>query len=297
MHAFLAPSHVVLTHAIKGIKPAPPTRYSAECGHESNGGYESPLAQLEQMIADANGADLIITLSNHFVRYATLAPQKNIANPAELQAYAGFHMREIFGERAADWTISVSAWDPLTGGVCAGLERSLFERLEELAERRKMGLKYVEPYLTAAFDHWRKRFDHRRAWFALVETGRLCLVLLEKGGWQRVSNQRIVEDVKDELLATLDQEAILFSQLKETVEAVHLFAPEHPELILPEDCGWRIAPLHTDSSPAPTHYPFTATVTPIVPDMTSTHHYPVAEKLATVTPIVPDTTRECAASG
>jgi len=270
MHAFLAPSQIVLTRSCKGIKPGPPIRHSTECGYKpGTDGSESSLAQLEQMIEDADRADLVVTLSNHFVRYAVLGPQKNIANLAELQAYAGFHMREVFGERASDWMTSVSVWDPSTGGVCAALERSLFVRLEELAVRSKVRLRYVEPYLTAAFDHWHKRFDNRGAWFALVETGRLCLVLLKKGGWLRVSNQRVVEDVKDELLAALDQEAILFSGPGEGIETVYLFAPEHPELVLPEDCGWRIAPLHTDSMPVPPHYPSTPTVTPIVPDAIS----------------------------
>lgn len=272
MQVFFAPGRIVLARSYKSIKPKPATRLSVECEHKPGGAaWESPLAQLEQMIADADGAEVTITLSNHFIRYAVLASQPNIANPAELHAYAGFHMREVFGERAAEWMISISAWDPCSGGVCAAIEPSLFERLEELAARRKMRLKYVEPYLTAAFDHWRKRFDARRAWFALVETGRLCLALLENGGWQRISNQRIVHDVKDELLATLDQEAILFSGRKEGIETVHLFAPEHPELMLPEDCGWRIASLHTGNMPAPPYYPSAA--------------------------IVPDEASECAASG
>jgi len=226
---------------------------------------EPPLAQLEQMIAGTGGADLTVTLSNHFMRYAVLAPQKNIANPAELQAYVGFHMREIFGERAMEWMTSVSAWDPIRGGVCAAFERGLFEQLGELAARCKMRLKYVEPYLTAAFDHWHQRFDDQRAWFALVEAGRFCLVLLENGGWQRVSNQRVVENVENELLAALDQEAILFSEHKEAIEAVYLFAPEHPELMLPEDCGRRVIPLHSESVPAPLHYPSSS----IVPDTVS----------------------------
>jgi hypothetical protein len=217
------------------------------------------------MITSADGADLIITLSNHFVRYTVLAAQKNIGSPTELQAYAGFHMREIFGERAANWMISVSAWDPSSGGVCAALEHSLFERLKELAKRCNMRLSYVEPYLTAVFDHWHKRFDNRRAWLAVVEAGRLGLVSMEKGVWRRVSNQRIVEDVKDELLATLDQEIMLFAEGKEAIETVYLFAPEHPELMLPEDCGWRIIPLHTENMPAPAHYPST----PIVPGIAS----------------------------
>ena len=261
IQVFFAPDRVVLVRSYKGIKPKPAMRLSVECGHKPGGAaWESPLAQLEQMIADAEGGGVIITLSNHLIRYAVLASQKNIANPAELQAYAGFHMREVFGERAMEWMISVSTWDPRSGGVCAAMERSLFERLEELAAHRKIRLQYVEPYLTAAFDRWHNRFDERRAWFALVETGRLCLALLENGEWRRISNQRIVHDVEDELLATLDQEAILFSGRKEASETVYVFAPEHPELILPEDCGWRVTSLHTDDMPAPPHYPSAAIV-------------------------------------
>jgi hypothetical protein len=269
---FFAPDRVILARSYKSIKPKPAVRLSVECERKPDGTtWESPLAQLEQMLAGADGAEVVITLSNYFIRYAVLAPQKNIANPVELQAYAEFHIREVFGERAAEWMISVSAWDPCSGGVCAAMERGLFERLEELITHRKIRLKYVEPYFTAAFDHWRKRFHGQRAWFALVEAGRLCLALLEEGGWQRISNQRIVLNAGDELLATLHQEAILFSERKEGIDTVYLFAPEHPEVILPEDCGWRVTSLHTGNMPAPPHYPSIA--------------------------IVPDGVSECAASG
>lgn len=117
------------------------------------------------------------------------------------------------------------------------------------------------PYLPEAFDQWRKRFDGERIWFALIETGRLCLASLSNGAWRGIRNQRMLRNVEDELLAALDQEAILLSARKETVEPVYLFAPEHPELALPGDCGWRIIPLQTESVPAPSHYPL-AVATP-----------------------------------
>ncbi|SEL00986.1 hypothetical protein [Nitrosovibrio tenuis] len=272
LQVFFAPARVILVRSYKGVKPKPATQLSVECEHKPDqAAWESPLAQLEEIIANAQGTEVVITLSNHFMRYAVLASQKNIASAAELHAYAEFHMREVFGERAAEWMISVSAWDPCSGGVCAAMPRSLFERLEELTARGKTRLKYIEPYLTATFDHWRKHFDARRGWFVLVETGRFCLALLEDGAWQRISNQRIVHNLEDELLVTLDQEAILFSGRKEAIETVYLFAPEHPQLILPEDCGWRVTSLHTVNTLPPPHYPAGA--------------------------IVPDKANECAASG
>ena len=91
----------------------------------------------------------------------------------------------------------------------------------------------------------------KEIWFALIETGRLCLASLSNGAWQRISNQQILHGVEDELLAALDQEAILFSGRKEAAESVYLFAPEYPELRLPADCGWHIISLQTESMLAP----------------------------------------------
>ena len=66
--------------------------------------------------------------------------------------------------------------------------------------------------------------------------------------------QRILQNVADELLAALDQEAVL-SGNKEAVELVHLFAPEHPDLSLPENCGWSIVPIEIGQIPVLAHYP------------------------------------------
>ena len=261
IRVFLAPERVDLARLGKGLKPKQATRFSAVC--EQKPGllsWEAPLEQFERIIEHADGVDISITISNTFVRYAVLPAQPSIANPAELHTYAAFQMREVYGERAGTWVISVSAWDPCRGGICAAMERNFLERLTEVSSQRKVRLKYVEPYLTGAFDHWYKQFNTNRAWFALVETGRVCIALLENGAWQRISNQRVLHDAEDELITLLHQEAILFSEHKETDETVYLFAPEHHEFALPEDCGWRVAFLASESMPAPPHYPFIAEV-------------------------------------
>jgi hypothetical protein len=217
------------------------------------------------MLPTGTGADIDILLSNHFVRYAVIPPQSKIETPAELQAYAAFQMREIYGERATEWELSMSSWDPVTGAVCAAVERSFLQGLEELAASQRMRLKYVEPYFTSVFDHWHGSFDNERAWFALVETGRLCLALLEGGAWLRILNQRILDDVEEELLVALEREAMLFSAPAGTSGQVRLFAPEHPGLTLPEGSGWQIVPLEDKTRPVPANYPFndvTQTATP-----------------------------------
>ncbi|KIO50482.1 hypothetical protein [Nitrosospira sp. NpAV] len=256
IRVFFAPGRVELVRSYRGIKPVQAAKLTAACEREQDApAWEQPLRQLDRMIADAAGLDMIITLSNDFVRYAVVSPQVQIVTPAELYAYAAFHMREVYGERAAAWTLAMSSWDPCNGGICAAIESTLLQQLNELAMQHKVRLKSIAPYLASSFDQWCKRFKGERIWFALVETGRLCLASLSNGVWQGIRNQRMLHNAEDELLAALDQEAILFSARKEAVEQVYLFAPEHPELALPSDCGWRIIPLQTGNMPAPPLYP------------------------------------------
>lgn len=259
IQAFLAADQVVLSRFLKGMKPRPATRISVRCEPKSGGSvWESPLDQLEQMVAGSDGSEMVVTLSNRFVRYVVLPAQKNIANPAELHAYAEFHMREIYGERMTKWILGISAWDPGAGGVCAAIEHGLAERLEEVAARHKIRLKYIEPYFTGEFDRSRKRLNGNRAWFALVETGHFCFAFLDNGAWQRISSRRILHVTADELIAVLDQEAVLFSMRREVIETVYLCAPEHPELAFPEGCGWQVIPMQSGNKAVPSHYPSAA---------------------------------------
>jgi len=262
IEVFFAPDRVELVRSYRGIKPKRSDRLVAACELDADlPAWEQPLGQLDHMIENAAGVDLAITISNHFVRYAVISPRIQVANLAELYAYAAFHMREVYGERVGAWELGMSVWDPGGGGVCAAIESTLLQRLKELTGQRKVRLKRIEPYLSGAFDQWRKRFHGERIWLALIEPGRLCLALLSNGAWQSIRNQRMLHNAEDELLAALDQEMILFSGRKEEVEQVYLFAPEHPELALPGECGWRILPLQTEHMPAPPHYPSAAMIT------------------------------------
>jgi len=255
-HAFLAPGRVDLVRHFRGIKRRPPVRHTAACGQKPGlPSWEAPLEQLQKMLAGAAGTELTVTLSNHFVRYAVISAGTKIESPAELYAYAAFRMREIFGERVATWELGVSKWDPSSGGICAAMERDLLARLQALAVDKKVELKGAQPYLADAIDQWCARFNRKKTWFALVEAGRLCVASLRDGAWQRISSRRILHSAEDELLATLEQEAMLFSGGREPVEQVVLFAPEHPRLALPGDCGWRAVSPPAGNKPAPAHYP------------------------------------------
>jgi hypothetical protein len=259
IQVFLAPERIDLVRSSRGFKPVQAAKVTVLCQlTQGTPVWESALHQLEKILMDAAGTELAITLSNHFIRYVTLPPQAEITTPEELKSYATFRLREVYAEYVDSWILSVSAWNPTSGAICAAIPRDLMKRLEEMAVRYHFKLKEIEPYLASVYDRWQKLLGGNKTYFAVIETGRICIAIQINGIWHSIRNQRILQSVSDELLATLDQEAVL-SGKKEAIELVHLFAPEHPELTLPQNCGWNIVSIPTEQIPVLAHYPSVVT--------------------------------------
>ncbi|MDV6343931.1 hypothetical protein [Nitrosomonas sp. Is37] len=261
IQVFFAPGRVDMVRTFRGIKSRQSPAISKIYEYQQDTAmWKTSLQQLEQMIekenaaSDLKGAELIITLSNHFVRYVVVPPQQEITNSAELLAYANFSMREVFGERVDSWVVSISDEDPYQGTVCAAIARNLYNEFEALASRHRIKLKQIEPYLTAAFDQWCRSFNDKRFWFVVIEPGRLCMILFSNSEWKGIRNQRIVHSIETELLAALEQE-VINSGYREPIEQVYLFSPEHPDLDLTIDKGWQFAHLPTEKMPVPLHFP------------------------------------------
>ena len=258
LQVFLAPGQISWVRTGRGFKPVQAAKVTVLCEPVQGAPvWQAALQQLEKHLTDASGTDLSITLSNHFVRYVTLPPQAEIMTPEEVNSYAAFRMREVYAERVDAWALSVSEWSPLTGAVCAAIPRDLMAELEKTAVRLHCKLTEIEPYFASVYDHWQKSLNGDKTYCALVEAGRMCISTQINGVWHSIRNQRIVHSVADELLAALDQEAV-FSGNKAAVEQVFLFAPQHPDLKLPQNCGWLIVPLPSEKMPA-AHYPSVST--------------------------------------
>lgn len=259
IQVFIAPERVDLLRVSRSIKglgrtiESPKNTFSCECDSDQVA-WKFPVKKFESLMKEATDTEVTITLSNHFVRYVILPPQPEITKPVEVDAYAIFRLREIYGERADSWKHSVSAWSPLEGAVCAAIDADLIEQLEEITKRYRIRLKSIEPYLASVFDNCKQQLHAPRIYFALVEAGRICIALLINGTWQNIRNQRILSSMEKELLAALDQEAILYGQ-KEIIEHVYMYAPENPGFKLPVGCGWRITSLQPGKSFKQAIYP------------------------------------------
>lgn len=267
---FLAPDQVIVAGQSRGFKPFPLFRQRVMCPQLVDPTtkplpWELPLHQLEQLMESLNtqikaGSDLRITLADDFVRYGVIAPQSALASPDELMTYAGFQMRETYGDRVEEWALSISSWDPLDGGLCAGVPLGLLAALEHFAVRHELKLKYTEPYLAAALDYWSRKLSSEQLWFVLIESNRFCLASILAGRWQGIRNQRIVSNLEQELLSALEQEAILSGQPADTrPQRVQVFAPATIEWQLPQQVQeWYFERLMQSEQPVPAQFPFTA---------------------------------------
>ena len=255
IEVFLASDRIDLVRTGRGFKPVQDARITECCTPESGIPVWQPaLQKLEQQLLHHAGSSLEVTLSNQFVRYVTLPPQEEITTPEEVKAYATFRIREIYADRADSWVLSVSEWDPRTGAICAAIPLALMTKLEELALHTRCKLRSVEPYLASVYDYWHSILSQERIYLVVIESGRICAGFIDHGAWLSVRNQRIVGSITDELVAILDQEVVLVGR-KEAQESVHVFAPEYPNLVLPQESGWRLLSLSNELLSVPAHYP------------------------------------------
>lgn len=273
IQVFLAPEQVSLVGFARGFFRDPPSEQhyaqSVACAQtDVTSQWKVPVQTLEQMLlpiaADfSHHAQLHITLSNHFVRYATIAPQPALTSPDELMVYASFQMREIYAERIDDWELSISAWDPGTGALCAAIDRDLQADLIALAQRCQIRHVQITPYLAAVLDRYAKQLVDEHIWFVLVEAGRFCLAALINGVWRSVRNQRVVANLQEELLSALIQTSITLG-IEPSSQRVYLLAPEHPNLLADNhDVRWQFVHLSDESSPAAPHFLWSSAISAI----------------------------------
>lgn len=258
IHVFLAPGRVDWVRLKRGLKPVQTAKAAVFCEPAADEPiWAAALRQLENILKEAIGAEVSVILSNHFLRYVALPPQSEITTPEEVKSYADFRMREVYADRIDSWILSISDWNPASGAICAAIPRNLMEQLEQLAPGYRCKIKTLEPYLASVYDRWQAQLKGDKVYFAVIETGRICLAITYHGMWQSVRNQRIQHGAAEDLLAALDQE-VIWSGTKEAIEFVYLFAPEHPGLTLPQSSGWSIIPLPAGKMPVLAHYPSTS---------------------------------------
>lgn len=149
------------------------------------------LDTLDAMLVDAGtrAADVLVVLSNHFVRYVVMPWQPEVTGAREQAVAARHRFARIFGEGAQGWEIRYAETAYGKPGIACAIEAELLAGLGERLNRGALRLVAVQPLLMNAYNSLRRDLDPSGA-LAVIEPGRVCLSLFHESHWQHVVSRR-----------------------------------------------------------------------------------------------------------
>ena len=174
---------------------------------EADGGWESPLKILPELIKPHSG-EASIVLADQFVRYVLLPWNETLKTHEQWQALAKHRFAGLHGAaRAAEWKVEVSETAPAGARLACAVDRSLVENLASLFTANGLKLVSVQPFLVAAYNRIRATVGNGSCWVVVEERGRLTLVLIRRGAWLAIRSRRSDERWRIVLPEILERES------------------------------------------------------------------------------------------
>lgn len=184
--------------------------------------------QLEVLNLGLN-TKVLVTLGSEFVRYMTLPPQTQAMSNADALAYAKAVYLDIYGAAADNWQISCQDTPPAQPILVSAIDQSLLNGLAALAQKYRLSLNSVQPYLMTAFNRLSlKPRANQSGLLAIIEQQRLLLLHLQGAYCQQVRNLPLSGDWQDDLNKELAREALMGQGAAELM----LYAPAHKNITI-----------------------------------------------------------------
>ena len=255
LHVSLSPDQVGVAHVrrnlgFKQIKREVVSRQNIVCTPDSDASpWTAALKALDSLLPQyaADHPNVIMVLSNHFVRYV-LVPWSDLVTSEEQQlAYTRHCFQMTYGTMSAAWDIRLSRTTVGAAQIASAIDGNLMTACHDLVERQGLRLTSVQPYLMSAFNRLKLQFEGMNAWFALAEPGNICLAQLHQGYWHRLRTSRLGNGW-EEFSRFLQREAMMgSSEVQAGAQVLYLYAPHlgYTQTIN----GWKIIEL---PSPLPT---------------------------------------------
>jgi hypothetical protein len=169
-------------------------------------------------------AEITVLLSNQFIRFCLVPWSEHISTPQELQGYARICFEEIYGQLGEGWSLTLSPEPAGQSRLAAVMADTMVEQLRTIVSHEGMRLISLQPYLMAAFNHFRHSLRKDDFVFLLAEPHRSNLIQAHGGHW--VSVRSISSDDSDASLSALiarEHELKMLENLD--FDSVYLHAP------------------------------------------------------------------------
>jgi len=224
----LSPEMVAMVRLGRGLHPEVVARKSVTCAVSSHDGapWAKVLEGLDALLGTMEGEkiDAVVTLSNHFVRYALVPWNEQITDLGEEQAFIRLCFTQTYGADARQWALRASPAGYGESRVASAIDQGLLEGIERIASAHGVRLMSLQPYLMTMFNQWREELQDASAWFVVAEPGRLCISQLQQACWHTVRTIKVGDDWQQALQNLLEREYLISESAKER-GTVYLYAP------------------------------------------------------------------------
>jgi hypothetical protein len=228
IHVALTPSRVVLVRFGRGFSRQVADKRSVPVPAAAGTSWQGAVNAMKSALRDFNaqGADITLIVSNHFVNYLMVPRADALDNPEEETAYARLQFSKTFGALAENWAIRLSSSRNGTERLACGIDQPLLDALREVCLQSGAKLVSVQPYLMAVFNTWRKQLDIDNMWLILAEPEKLCMARFNKGEWRNVRSMRVEPGWPMQLPELLERESRIANADTGSLPQVYLFAPD-----------------------------------------------------------------------
>lgn len=229
--AVLAPNRVTLVRRRRGWSGRFDLKLDAPWQGEPAAAADA-LASLLQH-PDIGRGELLLLLSNHFVRYLLIPWRSEMSTPEEFATYAGICCNQTYGEDASRH-LHVAPDQAGRPRLAAVMDGALLSALTKAASTSRLRLVSIQPYLTAAFNRLRTSLPRDNFFFVLAEPARHCVLSASHGHWHSVRAGAGAGEDRPELLSDLiERESRLLDLPDDKHPPIFVHAPGQARLQLP----------------------------------------------------------------
>lgn len=229
----LSPDQVLWVRLSKGLRRQVTEKVLLPCHRETSGpGWRAPLEVLAAKLneAKAKRAEVVVILSNYFVRYTILPWSEKVESAEEEEALARICFEKIYGHLAQAWAVRISPVPLGSACLASAIDQALLDELNVLFEPGQSNLASIQPYLMASFNYWRHKLKPREYCLVLAENGKLCVAAIRDGKWLGVRTLHSNGSLTAELPRIVEREILLLGL--EPSAQIYLYAPGTPDLVL-----------------------------------------------------------------
>lgn len=203
-------------------------------------GWQNALAVLQEALQQPRWqrTPLALTISDRLVRYQLLPWLPELGKPVERLGYARFHFRQVYGALADDWEIRVDEAMPGMPAVACATDQALLTDLSALTKATGVRIHGIYPNFAAVFNRVRSLLPtapEEISILALLDSGGLCLGVLEGTRWRALRQRSIMGRPAEALRDALEQERLIadpaFGQATVYVMADAEIEGELPEML------------------------------------------------------------------